>query len=152
MEHCGSVGRGPRTKPQIYKTNHGKVIVEDELLNFLALKMRIMLRSLAAKTFDSKWIEAWKRVWSEVCSTTQLCVALQWPPVTFTSLDVSQQLEILERLQVQWLSGRASSWVMPPDCHQIGRWPRCRDSISVKLGQNENFQKDRPQKLQIRRI
>lgn len=67
---CGSVGS---TEPEIYKTNHGKVIVGDELLNFLAVKMRIRLRSLAAKIFDSTWIE----IWSEMCSTTQLCVSNQ---------------------------------------------------------------------------
>lgn len=31
-----------RTKPEIYKTNDGKVIVEDELLNFIVVKMRTL--------------------------------------------------------------------------------------------------------------
>lgn len=31
-----------RLKPEIYKTNDGKVIVEDELLNFLVVKMRTL--------------------------------------------------------------------------------------------------------------
>lgn len=76
---CGSAGRGPRTKPEIYKTNDGKVIVEDELLNFLAGKMRIMtqdeITTLAANTFDSEWIEASKKVLFEMCPTTQRCVS-----------------------------------------------------------------------------
>lgn len=142
MDHGGFGGRGPLTKSEIYKTSHGKGIIEDELLNLLAVKMRIMLRSLTAKSFDSKQTEALKRVWSEVRCTTQLCVSNKgaqkdannirscqdlWsitmdelPPVTFTSLDVSHLLVKLESLQVQWPSGRAPSWVMPLDCHQIG--------------------------------
>ncbi len=76
---CGSAGRGPHTKPEIYRTNDGRIVVEDEILNFLAVKMRIMTQdeivTLAANTFDSEWIEASKRVLFEVCSTTQRCVS-----------------------------------------------------------------------------
>lgn len=74
MDHGGFRGRGPLTKSEIYKTNRGKGIIEDELLNLLAVKMRIMLGSLTAKSFESKRTEALKRVWSEVRCTTQLCV------------------------------------------------------------------------------
>lgn len=67
--HRGSVApafKRSRMKPEIYKTVDGKVIVEDELLNFLAVKIKTLSQDeivlLAANTFDSEWIESSKKV------------------------------------------------------------------------------------------
>lgn len=64
-----------RLKPEIYKTVDGKTIVEDELLNFLSMKLRTLSQDeivlLAVNTFDFKSIEASKKVLFEVCQTTQ---------------------------------------------------------------------------------
>ncbi len=58
-------------KPEIYKTVDGKVIVEDELLNFLAVKIKTLSQDeiilLATNTFDSEWIESSKRVLFDFC-------------------------------------------------------------------------------------
>lgn len=67
-------------KTEIFKTNDGKIIVEDELLNFLAVKIKTLSQDeivlLATKTFDLEAIEASKKVWFELCpGTTQRCVA-----------------------------------------------------------------------------
>lgn len=68
-----------RLKPDIYRTMDGKIIVEDELLNFLAVKMKTMNQDeivlLATNTFDSEWIESSKKVLFDVCTTTQRNVA-----------------------------------------------------------------------------
>ena len=64
-----------RLKPDIYKTVDGKVIVEDELLHFLDIKIRPLSQDefimLAANNFDSDWIEASKKMLFELCPTTQ---------------------------------------------------------------------------------
>lgn len=64
-----------RLKPEIYKTIDGKIIVEDELLHFLSIKMRTLSQDeivlLAANHFGSDWIEASKKMLFELCSTTQ---------------------------------------------------------------------------------
>ncbi|XDV25428.1 hypothetical protein PO909_029348 [Leuciscus waleckii] len=69
-----------RLKPEIYRTIDGKVIVEDELLNFLAVKIKTLSQDeivlLATNTFDSEAIEASKKVLFELCpGTSQRCVA-----------------------------------------------------------------------------
>lgn len=52
---------GFRTKPTVYETTGGKVIVEDDLLNFISVKMRTLSQDeivlLAANNFPSEWIE-----------------------------------------------------------------------------------------------
>lgn len=68
-----------RLKPEIYKTTDGRVIVEDELLHFLALKIKTLSQDeivlLAMNTFESEGIEASKKVLFELCPTTsQRCV------------------------------------------------------------------------------
>lgn len=59
-----SVLKRSRLKPEIYNTVDGKVIVEDEFINFLAVKIKTLCQNeivlLAAKTFDSDWIEGLK--------------------------------------------------------------------------------------------
>ncbi|KAK1904024.1 Coiled-coil domain containing protein 39 [Dissostichus eleginoides] len=64
-----------RVKPEIYMTVDGKVIVDDELLNFLPVKIKTLSQDeivlLAANTFDSEWIESSKKVLFELCPTTQ---------------------------------------------------------------------------------
>ena len=54
-----------RIKPEIYRTTDDKVIVEDEFLNFLVIKMRTLSQDdivlLAANNFSSEWIEASKK-------------------------------------------------------------------------------------------
>lgn len=81
---CVNVGapafKRRRLKPEIFKTEDGKVIVEDELLNFLAVKIKTLSQDeivlLATNTFDSEAIEASKKVLFEVCpGTSQRCVA-----------------------------------------------------------------------------
>ena len=81
---AGAVGVAPvfkrsRSKPEIYKTIDGRVIVEDELLNFLAVKIKTLSQDeivlLATNTFDSAAIEASKKVLFELCpATTQRCI------------------------------------------------------------------------------
>ena len=62
-----------RLKPDTYKTVDGKVIVEYELLHFLAIKIRTLGQDeiilLAANNFDSDWIEASKKMLFELCPT-----------------------------------------------------------------------------------
>ena len=64
----------PRAKPYVYKTDDGKVIVEDELLNFIAIKMRTLAQDevvlIASSNFPSEWIEESKRLLFELCKTT----------------------------------------------------------------------------------
>lgn len=72
----------PRLKPTIYKTVDGLVIVEDELLNFLVVKIKTMTQDelvlVASNTFDSEWIETSKKTLFELCpETKQRCVAFK---------------------------------------------------------------------------
>ena len=64
-----------RTKPTIYNTTDGQVIVEDEFLNFLAVKIKTMAQEeiilSATSTFGSEWIEASKKVLFELCPDTK---------------------------------------------------------------------------------
>ena len=64
-----------RLQPEVYKTVDGKVIVEDELLNFLAVKIKTLSQDeivlLATSSFDSEWIESSKNVLFDVCNTKQ---------------------------------------------------------------------------------
>ncbi len=78
-----SVLKRSRLKPEIYNTVDGKIIVEDEFLNFLAVKIKTLSQDeivlLAAKTFNSDWIEASKKVLFELCPTTQRNVSHKGP-------------------------------------------------------------------------
>ena len=74
----------PRTKPEIYKTDNGKVIVEDELLNFIVVKMKTLSHDdiimLTTNNFPSEWIEESKRVLFVVCpNTTVRCTTHKGP-------------------------------------------------------------------------
>ncbi|XP_057695242.1 zinc finger protein 184-like [Corythoichthys intestinalis] len=64
-----------RLKPEVFQTIDGKIIVEDELLHFLAMKIRTLSQDeiviLATNCFDSDWIEASKKTLFELCPTTQ---------------------------------------------------------------------------------
>ncbi len=55
----------PRLKPTIYETVDDKIIVEDEFLNFLSVKIKTMSQDqiilVASNTFDSEWIESSKK-------------------------------------------------------------------------------------------
>ncbi|KAL7393611.1 hypothetical protein ABVT39_013607 [Epinephelus coioides] len=68
-----------RSQPDNYKTVYGKVIVEDELLNFLAVKIKTLSQDeivlLATTNFDSEWIESSKKVLFELCPTLQRYVS-----------------------------------------------------------------------------
>lgn len=69
-----------RIRPEIFKTSTGKVLVEDELLNFIVVKMRTMSHDeivlLITNNFSSERIESSKKVLFEVCpNTSQRCVA-----------------------------------------------------------------------------
>ena len=67
--------RRPRSEPLIYETVDGKIIVEDEFLNFLAIKIRTMTQDklvlMATNNFDSDWIESSKKVLFELCPNTK---------------------------------------------------------------------------------
>ncbi|KAL7394652.1 hypothetical protein ABVT39_001296 [Epinephelus coioides] len=72
----------PRLKPTIYKTVDDQVIVEDEFLNFLVVKIKMMTQDelvpLASNTFDCEWIESSKKVLFELCpDTKQRCVTFK---------------------------------------------------------------------------
>ncbi|KAK7877450.1 hypothetical protein WMY93_031790 [Mugilogobius chulae] len=62
-------------KPEVYRTVDGKIVVDNELLNFLTVKAKTLSQDeivlLAANTFTSDWIESSKKILFEVCSTTQ---------------------------------------------------------------------------------
>ena len=69
-----------RIKPEIYTTIDGKTIVEDELLSFLAVKLKTVPQNdiilMAANHFGSDWIESSKKVLFELCpGKGQRCVA-----------------------------------------------------------------------------
>lgn len=73
-----------RIKPQIYTAVDGKINVEDELLNFLVVKMETLSQDdiilLAVNHLGSEWIESSKKVLFELCpSTTQHFVAHKGP-------------------------------------------------------------------------
>lgn len=59
-----------QTKPEIYRTEDGKLIVEDELLNFIVIKMRTLshddIVSIVTSSFSSERIESSKAVLSEL--------------------------------------------------------------------------------------
>lgn len=85
---CGRNARSAtskaRIKPIIYTTTDGQVIVEDEFLNFLVIKMKTLnqddLILLAVNHFGSEWIESSKKVIFDLCpSTSQRCVAHKGP-------------------------------------------------------------------------
>lgn len=61
-------------KPKIYQTVDGKVVVEDELLNFVYVKKKIVSQNefviLATNAFDSEWIEASKKTLFELRPTS----------------------------------------------------------------------------------
>lgn len=75
----------PHTKTEIciYKTTDGKVIIEDELLNFIVVKMRTLpldeIVLLVSNNFSSAWIEESKRVLFEMCPSSVRCVKHKGP-------------------------------------------------------------------------
>ena len=69
-----------RSKPEIFRTTDGKVIVEDELLNFILVKMRTLNHDeiilLITHNFSSERIESSKKTLFEVCPNTSIrCVS-----------------------------------------------------------------------------
>jgi len=62
----------------IYKSADGKVIVEDMLLNFIAVKMRTLADDeivlLASNNFSSELIEESKQLLLEMCMTSISCI------------------------------------------------------------------------------
>ncbi len=69
-----------RIKPEIYTTIDGNIIVEDELLSFLSVKLKTVPQDdiilMAVNNFGSEWIENSKKVLFELCpGTGQRCVA-----------------------------------------------------------------------------
>ena len=63
-----------RIKPEIYRTDAGKIIVEDELLNFLAVKMKTLSQddivAMAADHFGLEWIVNSTKVLFKLCPST----------------------------------------------------------------------------------
>lgn len=72
-----------RSKPDIYRLENGQVIVEDEFLNFLVIKMKTMSQNeivnLAVSHFSSEWIENAKKVLGEQCKSAKRMPAHQGP-------------------------------------------------------------------------
>lgn len=66
-----------RLQPEVFKTVDGKVIVEDELLHFLAMKIKTLSQDeivlLAANCFDSEWIGASKKTLFELQRCAERC-------------------------------------------------------------------------------
>ena len=81
----GAAGRSKiRTKPEIYCTDRGKVIVEDEFLNFLFIKIKTVKQDeivlLAVDHFGSEWITNSTKLLFELCpGTTRKIVAHTGP-------------------------------------------------------------------------
>lgn len=76
--------RKARLKPEIYTTANGKTLVEDELLNFLVVKMKTLSQDdiilVAVNHFGSEWIENSKKALFELCPhTTQRFVTHKGP-------------------------------------------------------------------------
>ncbi|XP_028429851.1 uncharacterized protein LOC114552954 [Perca flavescens] len=73
---AGSLRR--KTESYVYKTTDGKVIIENELLNFIVIKMRTLVHDeivlLVTNNFSSEWIEESKRLLFEKCPTSMRCV------------------------------------------------------------------------------
>lgn len=76
--------RKARLKPEIYTTANGKTLVEDELLNFLVVKMKTLSQDdiilLTVNHFGSEWIENSKKALFDLCPhTTQRFVTHKGP-------------------------------------------------------------------------
>ena len=69
-------GAFSRIKPEIFRTSDSKVIVEDELLNFIVVKMRTLSHNeivlLVTNSFSSEQIESSKKILFVVCPNTSL--------------------------------------------------------------------------------
>lgn len=83
---CGvATGRSKiRTKPEIYHTDTGQVIVEDELLNFLFVKLKTVKQDeivlMATDRFGSEWIANSTKLLFELCpGSTRKLVAHTGP-------------------------------------------------------------------------
>ena len=80
-ENRGAAGVSKtRIKPEIYRTDTGKIIVEDEILNFLAVKMKTLSQddivAMTVDHFGSEWIVNSTKVLFELCpSSTRKLVA-----------------------------------------------------------------------------
>lgn len=122
MAEAAGKGAAPsrknRIKPEIYTTADGKTVVEDELLNFLVVKMKTLSQDdivlLMVNHFGSEWIESSKKMLFDVNNVKSCLKVLneageniprfvshhldELPPVTFNSLDVSCLLGKIERL------------------------------------------------------
>ncbi|KAL7374985.1 hypothetical protein ABVT39_010259 [Epinephelus coioides] len=75
-----AAGAFSQIKPEIFRMDDSKVIVEDELLNFIAVKMRTLCHDdivlLVTNSFSSKRIESSKKALFEVSpNTSQRCVS-----------------------------------------------------------------------------
>lgn len=83
---CGvAAGRSKiRTKPEIYRTDTGQVIVEDEFLNFLYVKLKTVKQDeivlMAVDHFGSEWIVNSTKLLFELCpgSTRKLACGSYW--------------------------------------------------------------------------
>ena len=69
--------RKSRIKPEIYTKADGQTVVEDELLNFLLVKMKTLSQDdvvlLIVNHFGSEWIENSWKVLFELCLHTTQC-------------------------------------------------------------------------------
>lgn len=82
---AGAAGRSKiRIKPKIYRTDSGEVIVEDEFLNFLFIKIKTVKQDeivlMAVDHFGSEWITNSTKLLFELCpGTTRKFVAHNGP-------------------------------------------------------------------------
>ncbi|KAL7383434.1 hypothetical protein ABVT39_010640 [Epinephelus coioides] len=98
-----------RLKPEIYKTNDAKVIVEDELLNFLVVKMRTLSHDeivlLVTSSFTSEWIESAKKALFEVCpDASQCCTTFKGQQKDINNVKLC--MKVLNECDVSTLLGR----------------------------------------------
>ena len=67
----------------MYNTTDGKVLVENELLNFIVVKMRTLAHDeivlVVSNNFSSEWIEESKRLLFDMCPTSTRCVKHKGP-------------------------------------------------------------------------
>lgn len=70
LQRAAAASAFSRLKPEIYKTNDGKVTVEGETLNFLVVNMRTLSHNeivlLVTSNCTSEWIDAAKKALFEI--------------------------------------------------------------------------------------
>ena len=97
-----------RIKPEIYQTKDSKVIVEDELLNFIVVKLRTLshnyILSLATSSFSSERIEASKTVLSELYPNSIRWVAHRGQKKDINNVKMCLQVLNHDLCHISWMN------------------------------------------------